>query len=165
MTHFQIPNIFETSREIAIVTVIGRHTSFLCEKPPVRPNQRAILNIYRMSHDRWHAFNQSEVLNAVQYSVVFPFTGVRCTQRASIGYWPGPISNTGPPSTPGKENNFHKRGSTHQLASNIPQKRNTCTPKHVIIRVAYFSQQERGTSQRTTSCLTASHLAKTPSPP
>ena len=55
---------------------------------------------YRMSHDRWHAFNQSEVLNAVQYSVVFPFTGVRCTQRASIGYWPGPISNTGPLSTP-----------------------------------------------------------------
>ena len=55
---------------------------------------------YRMSHDRWHAFNQSEVLNAVQYSVVFPFTSVRCTQRASIGYWPGPISNTGPLSTP-----------------------------------------------------------------
>ena len=58
--------------------------------------------IYRMSHDRWHAFNQSEVLNAVQYSVVFPFTGVRCTQR-----------------TPGKENNFHKRGSTHTLSQTL----------------------------------------------
>ena len=77
---------------------------------------------YRMSHDRWHAFNQSEVLNAVQYSVVFPFTGVRCTQRASIGYWPGPISNTGPLSTPYTRKGKQLPQARFHTPSNIPQR-------------------------------------------
>ena len=106
---------------------------------PPRPCPRSIyifinfclvIGRYRMSHDRWHAFNQSEVLNAVQNSVVFPFTGVRCTQRASIGYWQYWILST-PYTRKGKQ----------------------------------LPQAERGTCQRTTSGLTASHLAKTPSPP
>ena len=75
-----------------------------------------------MSHDRWHSFNQSEVLNAVQYSVVFPFTGVRCTQRASIGYWPGPISNTGPLSTPHTSEGKQLPQARFHTPSNIPQR-------------------------------------------
>ena len=40
---------------------------------------------------------------------LFSFPGVRCTQRASIGYWPGPISNTGLLSTPHtSEGKYHR---------------------------------------------------------
>ena len=49
-----------------------------------------------MSHDRWHAFTQSEVLNAVQYSVVFSLHWRAVYSagqywilaRANIQYWP-----------------------------------------------------------------------------
>ena len=98
-------------------------------QPPPPPPKRLVnfrvqenIDNYRMSHDRWHAFNQSEVLNAVQYSVVFPFTGVRCTQRASIGYWPGPISNTGPLSTPYTRKGKQLLQARFHTPSNIPQR-------------------------------------------
>ena len=58
--------------------------------------QRSSIVVYRMSHDRWHAFNQSEVLNAVQYSVVFSLHWCAVYSagqywilaRANIQYWP-----------------------------------------------------------------------------